>query len=85
MFEGCSQLNFLYLKKFNTQNVKNMNSIFSRCDSLKYLYISSFNMEKVENTEKMFEGIEGLRYINLEGIKYFDKNILENNINNIKV
>ena len=83
MFEGCSNLIFLNLNNFNTQNVTDMNSMFSGCTSLKYLDISSFNMGKVDNTEIMFEGIQALKYINLDEIKYFDKNIVENNLNKI--
>ena len=35
MFYGCESLTNLNLSNFNTQNVINMNSMFSYCNSLK--------------------------------------------------
>ena len=37
MFCGCSSLEELNINNFNTNNVINMDSIFSECSSLKYL------------------------------------------------
>ena len=56
MFFECSSLKELNLKNFNTNNVTNMNSMFSGCSSLKKLNISNFNINNVTSMLYMFEG-----------------------------
>ena len=56
MFYGCSSLNELNLSNFNTDNVTDMESMFSLCSSLKELNLSNFNTNKVTNMGSMFSG-----------------------------
>ncbi len=59
MFNNCSSLEHLNIN-FMTENVLNMQNMFSDCFSLSYLDISSFNTENCLNFEKMFDNDEGL-------------------------
>ena len=45
MFYGCSALKELNLSNFNTNNVTNMEYMFSDCSSLKELDISNFEFD----------------------------------------
>ena len=54
MFYNCSSLTNLDLSNFNTQNVKNMNTMFYNCSSLTNLDLSNFNTQNVKNMSYMF-------------------------------
>ena len=45
MFFECLNLEKLDISNFNTNNVKDMNRLFSGCKSLKELNISNFNTD----------------------------------------
>ena len=51
MFYRCSSLKELNLSNFNTNNVTNMEYMFSECSSLKDLNLSNFNTNNVTNME----------------------------------
>ena len=46
MFSNCNSLVSLNLSNFNTQNVKDMRSLFFGCNSLISLHLSNFNTQK---------------------------------------
>ena len=48
MFWGCSSLQSINLSSFNTNNVKNMSSMFEGCSSLQSIDLSSFNTTDVK-------------------------------------
>ena len=48
MFYGCSSLTSLNLSNFNTNNVNNMNHMFSYCSSL-----TSLNLSNTHNVKDM--------------------------------
>ena len=56
MFRRCTSLiSFPDISKWNTSNIKDMNSLFRRCTSLISLpNISKWNIEKVEDMSDMF-------------------------------
>ena len=47
MFYGCSSLINLDLSTFNTQNVDNVEFMFSFCESLMFLNLSNFNIQNI--------------------------------------
>ena len=48
MFFECNDLEKIDLSKFNTQNVTNMNNMFSRCYSLTNIDSSNFYTQNVK-------------------------------------
>ena len=56
MFYGCSSLNELKFKNFNTNNVTDMIWMFSYCSSLKELNLNNFNTNNVTEMNYMFSG-----------------------------
>jgi len=55
----------LNLSNFNTQNVKEMWSMFKECSSLNNLNLSNFDTKNVFNMHHMFEGCISLRKNNV--------------------
>ncbi len=55
MFASCTQLEFLYLGKFDTDKVTDMSGMFYKCKLLKELNLSNFNTSKVIVMSNMFE------------------------------
>jgi len=49
MFYGCSALKELNLSNFNTNNVTDMEGMFSWCSSLKELNLFNFNTNNATN------------------------------------
>jgi surface protein len=45
MFSDCLSLEELFFSNFNTENVKNMYSMFRKCDLLKEINLFKFNTE----------------------------------------
>ena len=65
MFDGCSKLTSLDLRKFNTGNVTYMNRMFFGCSKLTGLDLSKFNTEKVTNMSTMFYNCSALISLDL--------------------
>ena len=74
MFYGCKSLTNLNLSNFNTQNVNNMECMFSYCKSLNNLNLSNFNTQNITNMAGMFWGCESLKK---EAVLTKDTEILE--------
>ena len=55
----------IFTKIFNTENIKDMNDLFSNCESLTYIDISNFNTKNVQNIDSMFYYCTNLISINL--------------------
>ena len=49
-----SNLEYINLYSFNTENVINMSNMFNNCSHLKSIDLSSFNINRVQNMEWMF-------------------------------
>ena len=64
MFSGCSNLEELNLKSFDTSEITNMNGMFSGCSNLETLEVSSFDISKSEDVENMFCSCEKLNDVN---------------------
>ena len=71
MFEGCSSLESLPLKKFKTTDAIVLNNMFKGCSSLTLLEINNFNVKNVNYMNEMFSGVTSLRYLDLSS---FDTN-----------
>lgn len=69
MFEGCSKLEEIQLKKIQTSNVEDMSSMFSGCINLKSLNLLSFDTSKVISMESMFSNCHSLKSIDLSNFK----------------
>ena len=54
MFYDCSNINYIDLSSFDTDNVINMSYMFKGCRNLENIDLSSFNTDNVENMECMF-------------------------------
>ena len=78
MFFECSSLTNINLSNFDTNNVTNMEHMFSGCSSLTNINLSNFNTNNVIDMGFMFEGCSSLKK---ENIITKDKRIL-NTINN---
>ena len=64
MFSGCSSLEILNLKSFDTSEITNMNGMFSGCSNLETLGVSSFDISKSEDVDDMFCSCDKLNDIN---------------------
>ena len=60
MFFDCSGLTSLDVSHFNTQNVTNMNGMFSGCSGLTSLDVSNFNTQNVTDMQAMFANCKEL-------------------------
>ena len=56
MFEGCTSLTSLNLKKWNVSGVTNMDNMFKGCSQLEKIYASSFDVSAVSSSTDMFAG-----------------------------
>ena len=66
MFGGCSNLiDTNFIERLSTNNVKNMNEMFSGCSQIKSLDLSKFNTSKVENMSGIFKKMTSLEILNL--------------------
>ena len=66
MFKGnVNVINIIFIKNFDTKNVKNTNSMFCGCESLTSLDLSNFNTENVTNMHNMFSVCVKLKGLNL--------------------
>lgn len=65
MFRGCSNLEKLDLRYFDTSNVTTMLGMLSRCEKLEHLNFSSFDTSKVTTFDSMFYNCKGLTELNL--------------------
>ena len=63
----------LDLSNFHTQNVTNMDGMFSGCSSLTNIDLSNFNTQNVTNMHEMFFRCLSLKNIDLS---YFNAQIL---------
>ncbi len=55
------------MQNLNTENVTNMNSMFSNCHNLENIDLSHFNTEKVETMSQMFADCKKLVTLNVSG------------------
>ena len=62
MFYRCKSLRSLNLFRFNTSNVRNMNSMFYGCRSLSSLMCLKFNLSSVECIEHTFVGAQCYKF-----------------------
>ena len=64
LFNKCDCIESICFKKFNRNNIDNMNSMFSDCLSLKKLDLSNFNTKNVTNMAFMFSECSSLEELN---------------------
>ena len=64
LFNKCECIESICFKKFNRNNIDNMNSMFSNCLSLKKLDLSNFNTKNVTNMAFMFSECSSLLELN---------------------
>ena len=67
MFSGCSSLESLDLRGFDTSRVTTMRFMFNGCASLRSLDLSSFDTARVESMYGMFSGCSSLESLDLRG------------------
>ncbi|MCI6262305.1 MAG: BspA family leucine-rich repeat surface protein [Olsenella sp.] len=67
LFYGCSSLESLDLKGFDTSKVTNMNTMFEGCTSLKSLDLSGIDTSKAMDIHSMFYGCSSLKSLDLSG------------------
>ena len=60
-----TKIQFLDLSKFVTNQVTNMNYMFSGCRNLLYLNLNNFETSKVTNMIEMFYNCKSLKFLNL--------------------
>ena len=65
LFCYCECIEYINFKKFNRNNITNMNDMFNGCSSLKELNLSNFNTNNVTNMGYMFYGCSSLKELNL--------------------
>ena len=65
MFSRCIGLKSLNVSHFDTQNVKDMNSMFYNCSRLTSLDVSNFNTQNVTDMHHMFSRCTGLKSLDL--------------------
>ena len=56
LFYWCQCIETIYFKRFNRNNIIDMNGLFSWCSSLKELNLTNFNTNKVTNMSSIFSG-----------------------------
>ena len=69
MFRNCSSLPSLNLYNFNTNNVKDMSSMFYGCCSLTSLILSNFNTNNATDMREMFSNCSFLTTLNTKDEK----------------
>ena len=75
MFLNCSSLKSIDISNFITNNMENMNSMFSGCISLESIILLNMITSKVKDMSKLFEGCLSLKSIELS---HFDTKTVEN-------
>ena len=65
LFEWCECIETINFKRFNRNNIINMESMFYECSSLKEINFSNFNTNNVTNMYSMFWGCSSLKELNL--------------------
>ena len=65
LFEDCRSIESIIFKKFNRNNIINMNHIFYRCSSLKELNLSNFNTKNVTDMSHMYHECQSLKDLNI--------------------
>ena len=55
LFADCNNIEYIWFKQFNRNNITSMSQMFYWCYDLKGLYLSSFNTDNVIDMNKMFE------------------------------
>ena len=65
MFKGCDNLETLDLSKFDTSNVKDMESMFEGCSGLISLSLENFDTSNVHYMNKMFKDCISLENLNI--------------------
>jgi surface protein len=85
MFSGCSSLQSLDLRSFNTSKVTSMNDMFGSCQKLISLNLDSFNTSNVTDANYMFQSCKLLETItNIDLIKATKVNYMFNNCSALK-
>ena len=78
MFQLCSELEYIDLSNFNTENVTNMERMFYECSSLTNINLSNFNTKRVQFIDEIFFGCSSLKK---ENIIAKDENIFNEYLN----
>jgi len=65
LFDDCKYIESIKFKKFNRNNVTDMNSMFEECSSLKELNLYNFNTNNVTDMSYMFCKCSSLKELNL--------------------
>ena len=77
LFEWCECIENVNFKRFNRDNIVNMESMFYECPALKEINLSNFNTSNVTNMYCMFWGCSSLKELNLSKFN-------TNNVTNMK-
>ena len=83
--------NIVFSELFNTENITNMNNMFSGCSLLTSINISIFNTSKTESMKNMFSGCSSLTSINISNFNTTNVKNMENmfqgcsSLNNINI
>ena len=77
MFYDCTNIEDIDFSNFNTEEVENMNSMFSGCE-LREINLSSFNTEKLISMERIFSHCFWLELVDISSFSganliYYDK------------
>lgn len=75
MFIGCSKLESLDLRTFDTLGARSMSEMFFRCTNLKSVNLNSFDTSTVTTMYEMFGGCSSLQTID---VSLFDTSKVEN-------
>ncbi|MDY2957774.1 MAG: sigma-70 family RNA polymerase sigma factor [Floccifex sp.] len=67
MFKDCEN-ETLDLSSFDTQDIRNMNSMFYNCNNIKMRDLSNFDTSRVENIDYMFDGCNCLETLYFPGL-----------------
>ena len=66
LFYNCNCIESICFKKFNRNDIYNMNGLFCSCSSLKELNFNNFNTNNVTDMSFMFDGCSSLKELNIE-------------------
>ena len=64
-FNGCTSLNSLKLRDFDTSNCTNMQGMFQNCSKMTKIDVTNFNTENVTNMNAMFSGCTALNTLDV--------------------
>ena len=65
LFYNCNCIESICFKKFNRNDIYNMNGLFCSCSSLKELNFNNFNTNNVTDMSFMFDGCSSLKELNV--------------------